>query len=210
MNAQAQRQEQWQTLLAEPLAFIDRRHLAACFADEVAPVQVQALLQAPRFQGRLLSLLLRTYRLQPLAQLPEPLVQDLPVLLLAPEAFARLPRLCGAIWHGTALSREIRREVVEQLRQGLGPEAFSLALAHRQWSGALDLLRQPDDLLAAIEADGARCVQAWLHSQPRPLREWLMLRLPLPLSEVSAAGGDIELVRRVAGLLAEPIEEPAP
>ncbi|MGE7991685.1 type III secretion protein [Pseudomonas sp. NPDC089554] len=198
---------QWQALLAEPLAFIDRRHLAACFADEVAPTQVQALLKAPRFQGRLLNLLLRTYRLQPTAQLPEPLAQDLPLLLLSPEAFARLPRLCGAIWHGAALGREIRREVVEHLRQGLGQEVFNLALAHRQWSGALDLLRQPDDLLAAIEADGARCVQAWLHSQPQPLREWLLLRLPQPDAEASSKAIDPGLVRRVAGLLATSGEE---
>lgn len=201
---------QWQALLAEPLGFLDRRHLVACFADEVAPTQVQALLDAPRFHGRLLTLLLSTYRLPAPEQLPEPLAQDLPVLLLSPEAFARLPRLCGAIWHGAALGREIRREGVERLRQRLGTEVFSLALAYRQWSGALDLLRQPDDLLAAIEADGARCVQAWLHSQPQPLREWLLLRLPQPEVEASSATVDPGLVRRVAGLLLEPGEEVAP
>ncbi|MDF0733068.1 type III secretion protein [Pseudomonas entomophila] len=202
--------EHWQALLAQPLAFIDPRHLRTCFADDVLPARIQALATAPRFQARLLALLMREQQLQPLAQVPAPATADLPVLLLAPDAFARLPRLCGAIWHGAALGREIRREAVERLRQALGHEVFNLALAHRQWSGAMDLLRQPDDLLTAIDADGARSVHAWLQAQPDALRDWLRLRLPLPPVEPFSATLDPGLVRRVAGLLAKPLEEVTP
>jgi len=192
---------QWQALLGQPLAFVDRRHLRRCFAENVAGTQIQALIESPRFQARLQALMLAHFQLQPLDQVSHPTEQDLPVLLLAPQDFARLPRLCGAIWHGATLGREIRREVVEHLRQGLGHEVFGLAIAHRQWGGAMDLLRQPDDLLAAIDHDGARCVQAWFDEQPADLRDWLLLRLPLPVAEGSASLADPGIVRRVAALL---------
>lgn len=192
--------QRWQELQARPLAFVDPRHLYGCFPEPVEAARIDALAEAPRFHDRLLTLLMARHGLQPLAQVPAPQVEDLPVLLLPPAAFARLPRLCGAIWHGATLGREIRRDTVEYLRKALGPELFALALAHRQWSGAMDLLRQPDDLLAAIDLDGARCVHGWLQRQPPALRDWLRLRLALPL-DPAAGTVDPSLVRRVAGLL---------
>ncbi|MHC6226893.1 type III secretion protein [Pseudomonas sp. X10] len=197
----------WQALIEQPLSFVDPRYLRQCFAEDVPDHWVQALGEAPRFQSRLLTLLMRHFQLPPLAQVPRPAEQDLPVLLLRPAAFRSLPRLCGAIWHGAALGREIRREAVEHLRRGLGQEVFTLALAHRQWSGAMDLPRQPDDLLAAIEHDGARCVHAWVQAQPEPLRQWLVLRLDTLPADASVSPLDAGIVRRVAGLAAAADEQ---
>jgi len=193
---------QWQALLEQPLTFVDRQHLLRCFPDELPAGRVEALSAEPRFQPRLLALLMDHFQLQPLAQTPGPAAEDLPVLLMAPEAFKRLPRLCGAIWHGATLSREIRSEVVNQLRQRLGSEVFALALAHRTLGGAADLLRQPDELVAAIDHDGALCVSAWLQAQPPLLREWLRLRLFDPAVHDPRTLVDIRIVRSLAATLA--------
>jgi hypothetical protein len=115
-----------------------------------------------------------------------------------------LPRLCGAIWHASTLSREIRREVVNELREGLGQEAFALALANRQLGGAADLLREPAELIDAIDRDGLTCVAAWLQAQPAELQGWLPLRFVAPKGYSGRLPRDLEIVQTVAArLLAE-------
>jgi hypothetical protein len=191
----------WQDLLEQPLTFVDQQHLAGCFHDEVAVEQIHALAAQPRFQSRLLTVLMTHFKLHPLAQTPQPAEEDLPVLLMAPDVFRRLPRLCGAIWHAATLSREIRSEFVNQLRERLGNEVFALALANRQWAGAADLLRQPDELVAAIDHDGALCVAAWLQTQPSALRDWLRLRLFEPAVADVPSPMNIQVVRHIAAAL---------
>jgi hypothetical protein len=121
--------------------------------------------------------LMEHFRLQPLSRIASPAEADLKVLLLTEAQLARLPTLCGAVWHGATLSREIRGEVLGRYRQALGAQAMRLALALRHLAGAADLLRTPAELVAAIERDGAACMNAWLTAQPEPLRDWLRLRL---------------------------------
>ncbi|MBT2297577.1 type III secretion protein [Pseudomonas fluorescens] len=168
--------QQWQGLIEQPLDFVGTHALAACLPDNLDSTPLSALRKQPRFQARLIRLLLSRHDLQALSDLPHPEVDDLPVLLLPPRAFKRLPRLCGAILHSTTLSREIRGDVVNQLRDLLGGDVFALALANSAQGNCADLLRQPSELLQAIDVDGARCMAAWLHAQPVPLRPWLRLR----------------------------------
>ena len=193
--------QRWADAHARPLSLLDPSHVQACFAEEVSPTEIEALCLNPRFQPRLVDVVRTHYGLPVLTTVPDPAAEDLPVLLLSADAFAQLPHLCGALWHSAALGREIRRDAVEHLRGALGTGVFTLALMHRQWSGAVDLLRQPAELLAAIELDGARCLQAWLDTQPAGLRAWLKLRLPTPLMAESGGNVDPGLVRRAAGLL---------
>ncbi|MHC8326696.1 type III secretion protein [Pseudomonas sp. LB1P83] len=192
----------WKDLLEQPLTFVERHYLYECFPDAVAIERIHALTTEPRFQSRLLKMLMTHFKLHPLAQTPTPAEEDLPVLLMAPDVFRRLPRLCGAIWHAATLSREIRSEFVSQLRERLGDEVFALALANRQWAGATDSLRQPDELVAAIDQDGARCVAAWLQTQPSPLREWLRLRLLDPaVADGRPSPMNVQIVRHIAAVL---------
>ncbi|OCR23193.1 type III secretion protein [Pseudomonas syringae] len=206
----ARQQEQWRELLEQPLDFVRAEHLAACFPEALSVEQLGAFRDAPRFQKRSLRLLMSHFDLQPLAAASDPDVLDLPVLLLAPDTFKRLPRLCGAIWHGATLSREIRSDVVSQLRQLLGNDVFSLALANRPLAGAADLLRQPAELLQAIDRDGAACVSAWLQALSPALRGWLRLRFDDPTVQDGQDGNgplDVKIIRRAAATLAEPVEE---
>lgn len=207
-------QQAWQTLLEQPLAFVEGRHLRECWPHVVTDQQHAAICSTPRFQDRLLQLLMSHFRLQPLANLPLPDDLDLAVLLLSSAGFKRLPRLCGAIWHAATLSREIRSDVVGQLRSGLGNEVFALALANRSLAGAADLLRQPAELIEAIDRDGASCVAAWLQHQSPGLRDWLRLRLNVPQVKNSQITGpqiaaDLDIVRRAAMTFALPAEEVA-
>lgn len=202
MNALCGQRERWQTLLGQPLNFIAEANLAQCFAGPLSVGQLQALRQLPRFEVRVLRLLLARFGLQPLSLVAEPAAADLPVLLLPPEAFPRLARLCGAIWHGATLRHEIRSDVVNELRRLLGSEVFAAALAHRQQAGAADLLRQPAQLLEAIDHDGARCVSAWLQAQPQSLSAWLRLRLPDPALNDGAVAFNPQIVRSAAATMA--------
>jgi len=198
--------ERWQGLIAEPLQFVRGPSLGACFAADLPDDVLHALQGQPRFRQRLEQLLVSHYQLAPLAQLVTPPVSDLPVLLLSPAQFARLPRLCGAIWHGATLSREIRRDVVQALREGLGAEVFVQALALRQLGGAADLLREPAELIEAIDRDGNGCVAAWLHAQHADWRGWLRLRFDFPKGYSARLPRDLEIVQAAAAcLLAEDI-----
>ncbi|KMT54506.1 hypothetical protein [Pseudomonas fildesensis] len=203
------RQQAWQTLLEQPLNFVDTRHLRECWPQPPTAQQQAMLYAMPRFQARLLQQLMRHFHLPVLALVPPPQEQDLPVLLLSGEAFKRLPRLCGAIWHAEALSHEILSDRVNALRDALGSEVFALALAHRSLAGAADLLRQPAELLDAIDRDGASCVAAWLQRQPPGLRDWLRLRLELPPVDGSPTTVDADIVRRAAATFDPPAGEAA-
>lgn len=196
--------ERWQGLIAEPLQFVRGPSLGACFADELPDAVLQAMHGQPRFRQRLEQLLVSHYQLAPMDQLVTPLAADLSVLLLSPAQFARLPRLCGAIWHAATLSREIRREVVNELREGLGAEVFVSALALRQLGGAADLLRDPGELIEAIDRDGQGCVAAWLHAQHADWQGWLRLRFAFPQGHSARVPRDLEIVQAAAAcLLAE-------
>jgi hypothetical protein len=198
--------ERWQGLVAEPLQFVRGQSLGACFADELPQALLQAMQGQPRFRQRLEQLLVSQYQLAPMAQLTTPMAADLAVLLLSPTQFARLPRLCGAIWHAPTLSREIRREVVNELREGLGAEVFVSALALRQLGGAADLLREPAELVDAIDRDGQGCVAAWLHAQHADWQGWLRLRFAFPQGHSARVPRDLEIVQAAAAcLLAEEI-----
>jgi hypothetical protein len=206
-------QQAWQKLVEQPLAFVEARRLRECWPQTLTDQQ-HALCSAPRFQSRLLQLLMGHFHLQQLAQIPSPTEQDLPVLLLSPGDFMRLPRVCGAIWHAATLSREIRSDVVNQMRALLGAEVFALALAHRSLAGAADLLRQPADLVEAIDRDGGSCVAAWLQAQPAALRDWLRLRLPMPQlgnpqASVPQTAMDLDIVRHAAATFDQFAEEVA-
>ncbi|MBT1261896.1 type III secretion protein [Pseudomonas pergaminensis] len=198
--------ERWQGLVAEPLQFVRGASLGGCFADELPEAVLQAMQGQPRFRQRLEQLLVSHYQLAPMDQLIPPVAADLPVLLLSPAQFARLPRQCGAIWHASTLSREIRREVVNELREGLGAEVFVAALALRQLGGAADLLRDPAELVEAIDRDGQGCVAAWLHAQHADWQGWLRLRFAFPQGDGARVPRDLEIVQAAAAcLLAEEI-----
>lgn len=198
--------ERWQGLVAEPLQFVRGASLGGCFADELPEAVLQAMQGQPRFRQRLEQLLVSHYQLAPMDQLIPPVAADLPVLLLSPAQFARLPRQCGAIWHASTLSREIRREVVNELREGLGAEVFVAALALRQLGGAADLLRDPAELVEAIDRDGQGCVAAWLNAQHADWQGWLRLRFAFPQGHGARVPRDLEIVQAAAAcLLAEEI-----
>ncbi len=199
----------WQSLIEQPLQFAGAHRVRACLPPALTDQQFLALCNAPRFQERLLHLLTHHFQVQTQALAQPPQDADLPVLLLSVERFQRLPRLCGAIWHSATLSREIRGEVVNQLRAALGADVFAQALAHRALAGAADLLRPPADLVQAIDRDGADCVAAWLQHQPVGLAAWLRLRLEMPLAVGARAAFDPQIVRRAAATLIASAEEAA-
>jgi hypothetical protein len=188
----------WQTLSESPLSFVRRQALIDSLERSVDELQLGALLDAPRFQGRLEARLLAHFRLQPLSSLAAPDDADMNLLLLSDTQRARLPRLCGAVWHAATLFREIRAEVVNEYRQTLGTEAIDLARSLRHLAGAADLLRTPAGLVQAIDRDGVACVAAWLGAQPEPLRRWLGLRFDIGLGSGPGDAHQAQIVRSVA------------
>jgi hypothetical protein len=209
MSALSSQEQAWQRLLEQPLDFVGVERLVACFPALVSPEQLGGLRKQQRFQSRLLQLLTSHFQLPALGFSAQPEPLDLPVLLLAPDTFKSLPRLCGAVWHSATLSREIRGDVVSELRRLLGNEVFTQALARRALGGAVDLLRQPAELLEAIDRDGAACVSAWLQAQPAELRSWLALRFADPGVHDVQVPGALNIVRSVAASFTHTDEEVA-
>ena len=171
-------QDSWQALAAEPLRFVAPGAVGACLDAALAEVEVAELLAVPRFQSRLLARLQEIHGLAPLSEVIADDLPELDVILLAPRDLALLPQVCGALWHALALSREIRREAVQQLRQQLGDGVFTFAISQRDQTVATDCLLEGERLRLAIEHDGQACVAAWLQSRVEPLRRWLALRWP--------------------------------
>lgn len=199
----AQRQA-WQGMIEQPLAFVGDQRVRECLPPALTDQHYRALRNAPRFNARLLQRLTAHFNVETAALQAPPRDEDLPVLLLSVAQFQRLPRLCGAIWHSATLSREIRSQAVHQMRAALGDDVFTQALAHRALAGAADLLRQPADLVEAIDRDGAACVAAWLQQQPAGLAAWLRLRLDVPLVDAATATFDPHIVRCAAARITEP------
>jgi hypothetical protein len=199
----------WQALIEQPLRFVNPSHLRQGWPQAMTEQQYASIAAAPRFVERRVDRLLENFNLQPLAQMPSPDEQDLPVLVLTPEAFEQLPRRCGAFWHAATLSREIRGDVVSTLRDLLGSDVFSLAVAQRSLAGAADLLRRPAELIQAIDQDGTGLVAAWFDHQPAPLRQWLNLRFNVPSTQGAAFEVDqvLHVVRCAAATFNQPARE---
>ncbi len=199
----------WSALLAQPIRFVAQECLEAALLGAVPRDRVNELIRLRRFEARLGELLASYYGLQPLSDVGEVADDDLPVLLLPPPAFAQLGMACGACRHAHALAREIRGLQVQQLRERLGDTTYDLAVAWRNAGTGASALTGGAALLAAIEDDGQRCVDAWLAAQPMPLQAWLRLRFGLAAPLANGSGDDVRLARQVALALGADVERGA-
>lgn len=201
--------EAWRALLDRPITFVARDCLEAALLGALPRDRLLELIEPRRFEARLGELLVSYYGLQPLASVGEVADDDLAVLLLPPSAFTQLASACGACRHAVALAQEIRGPLVQQLRERLGDATYDLAIGWRETPASPPTLMTGDALLAAIEADGQGCVEAWLAAQPTALQAWLRLRFGLAAPLSSGSGDDVRLVRQVALALNDPAERGA-
>ena len=190
----------WRALVAQPLQFVAEDCLEAALLGAVPRAQAINLAKQPRFASRVSGLLVSYYGLEPLTNAGQVVDEDLPVVLLAPQRFARLALACGACLHAASLAREIRGAVVQSLRAHLGDEIYDLAVSWREPAGNQVIL-VGDALLAAIDQDGQRCVDAWLAAQSAALQAWLRLRFGLAAPLSTGRDADIQRVRQVASAL---------
>lgn len=191
----------WRALLAQPMQFVAEDCLEAVLLGAVPRERVIDLARQPRFAGRIGGLLASYYGLEPLASVGQVADDDLPVVLLSQQRFARLALTCGACQHAASLAREIRGPLVQRLRAHLGDEVYDLAVSWREPPVGKQTIIADDALLAAIDQDGQRCVDAWLGAQPAPLQAWLRLRFDLAAQLSTGNGDDIQRVRQVASAL---------
>ncbi|MDD1510198.1 type III secretion protein [Pseudomonas sp. CNPSo 3701] len=199
----------WSTLLAQPIRFVAQECLEAALLGAVPRDRVSELIRQRRFEARLAELLASYYGLQPLSEVGEVADDDLPVLLLPPSAFAELAMACGACRHAHTLAREIRGPQVQQLRERLGDATYDLAVDWRDAGTGAPAPVGGAALLAAIETDGQRCVEAWLAVQPITLQAWLRLRFGLAAPLANGSDDDVRLVRQVALALGVHVERGA-
>ncbi|TBU83155.1 type III secretion protein [Pseudomonas daroniae] len=199
----------WRALLAQPMQFVAEECLEAALLGAVPRERVIDLARQPRFEARIGGLLASYYGLEPLASVGQIADDDLPVLLLSRQRFARLALSCGACQHADFLAREIRGPVVQKLRAHLGDEVYDLAVSWREPVVGQQAIIEDDALLAAIDRDGQRCVDAWLAAQPAPLQAWLRLRFDLAAPLSTGGAEDIQRVRQVACALTSHEEQGA-
>lgn len=191
----------WRALVAQPLQFVAEDCLEAALLGAVPRAQAINLAKQPRFASRVSGLLVSYYGLEPLTNAGQVVDEDLPVVLLAPQRFARLALACGACLHAVSLAREIRGPVVQSLRAHLGDEIYDLAVGWREPAAGTQVILTGDALLAAIDQDGQRCVDAWLAAQSAALQAWLRLRFDLAAPLSTGRDADVQRVRQVASAL---------
>lgn len=191
----------WRALLAQPLQFVAEDCLEAALLGAVSRERAVDLARQPRFAARIDALLVSYYGLEPLANAGQIADEDLPVVLLPRQRFARLALTCGACQHAASLAREIRGAVVQALRSYLGDEVYGLAVSWREPPVGKQAILSGDALLAAIDQDGQHCVEAWLAAQPAPLQAWLRLRFDLAAPLSAGSTEHLRRVRQVASAL---------
>lgn len=191
----------WRALLARPMHFVAEDCLEAALLGAVSRERVTDLARQPRFERRIGGLLASYYGLEPLASVGQIADDDLPVALLSRQRFARLAPTCGACQHAASLAREIRGPLVQTLREQLGDDTYDLAVSWREPPVGKPAILAGDALLAAIDQEGQRGVDAWLGAQPVPLQAWLRLRFGLAAPLSTGSADDIQRVRQVAGAL---------
>lgn len=195
--------------LDSPAHCIAPRWLRDCLGDIADDATMDALAGHPRFQRRLMQLLIRRHDLPPPGSLPAPGESDLTLLRLPSDAGDTLVHYCGMICHAMAFVREIRAPRVVALKERFGEAAFAAALASRELAISGATFADDDALAHAVHRDGSACFAAWLSSQPAELIAWLRLGLACDL-ETSDAGMTPEIhaqgvliTRRAAAIIAD-------
>jgi hypothetical protein len=166
----------WSLFKANPLRFVHSKHVAECFSEWGKNSIVASIQAEQRFQSRLERLFQDHFGLPSLADVEQPLAQDLPIALLEPEHFASLALPCGVVLHARSFTQEIRASVLRSLKARFGEGLFALALANTRLSRTDRVITDIDELERAVWHDGEACVAAWLAVQPTSLAAWLRLK----------------------------------
>lgn len=139
------------------------------------PETVERLVASDRLAGRLSEHLRRQAGVPPL----DPALleaEDRALMLLDAEGLEQLQRMAGAIWHGQALKRIILAEPRRRMAELIGEDALAGAGRNVEVSPAIASPAEPEALAAAIDADGAACLEAWCRAQPAAIAERIRLK----------------------------------
>jgi hypothetical protein len=196
--------QNWAAFAAEPVRYMHRDRVLACFAGAIAPGLVSEMQLVPRLQADLVDLVGSHYGLSALANDPGVDGSDLYLASMPREETAAFFQTCGAILWANAIAAEIRAPVIAAIKARIGARAFSKALENRDL--AVNCARPPDidALMANMERDGAACFALWLTGLPVSLKGWVELKFQPSDLEVPAPSGEMaDRARRVIERLAE-------
>jgi hypothetical protein len=105
-------------------------------------------------------------------------------LAMRPDELIDLANRAGAIWHRGAIARIIDARARRSLVEMLGEKNYALSMAHgglEPPGTAAELA--PEDIAAAIPADGAACLAVWCEAQHHAVAERLRLTRPVASPE---------------------------
>lgn len=174
--------EAWDRFARSPAAIAHADFVEPLFDGALDREAAIRLVRHPRFSARASRLIERRLALGPAER---PLTAaDRALALSSAERLEALSVQAGAICWARAIVREIRAERVAVLKEAIGEDAYTAALAHR--SAALDdEVRSlaatdagPEALGAAIVQDGRACLTAWLGTQSEGVAARVRLRFP--------------------------------
>ncbi|MGO4448252.1 hypothetical protein AB4Y96_04920 [Phyllobacterium sp. TAF24] len=168
----------WDTYFNHTVRFIHPSRLLECFDGILLPEGIEFLRNAQRI-GHNTQRLIREHFGLP--ALPVELTMegpDLQLLLMPIEDVKGYELRFGAMFLANSLAQIIQSAAVHRLRETLGQEVYSLALANRHLAISGDVITDPDALLAAMRRDGQACLSTWRESMPTYINEWFRLKYP--------------------------------
>ena len=166
----------WQAWCDAIVHYLQPRHLAVTLGLPAEAATVADVIERRRFAARIRALVQAEHGLVAPADLPIPASDDLPAIVLAPDAGPRLVHDCGAIALGRALAQEVRAPQVAALREALGEQAYALALKHRELAAPAEVsIADPGALTPIIQRYGRAAIRAWAATLDEPLARWLAL-----------------------------------
>lgn len=192
--------DDWERFSRLPAAIAHPAHVAALFDGAIGEDVAARLALHPRFAARLSALLARRLAL-PDADAPAD-AGDRALALTPADRLLAIARQAGAVRWAGAVAQEVRAERVAALKQAIGEDAYTAALAHRRDAVEAEAPAEPEALAAAIEQDGLACLSAWLATQSDGVAARVRLRLPknveLPALDEALREAGPRILRRLA------------
>lgn len=166
--------EAWERFVRLPAAIALPVHIAALFDGAIDEVAAGRLGRHPRFASRLSALLKRKFSLGDPERPSE--AADRTIALMPEDRLSGIARRAGAVYWAGAVAQEVRAERVAALKEAIGEDAYTAALAHRGEAVATEAPPDPQRLAELIEQDGRRCLSAWLAIQSDSVAARVRLR----------------------------------
>jgi hypothetical protein len=171
-------EEQGSTFRSQPAAYAHPRRVVHAFGGLITERVASQLLEDERFRDRVSILLTETYALPADDDAGELSEAGNRLAVASGTDLMIMARRFGAVYWARAIAGVIQSSAVVTLKQSLGDEIYTAALAHRDLAGPDRVLPEHETIETATTAAGLRCIAAWCSAQPAWVAQRIRLKFP--------------------------------